>query len=180
MGQCEEKMKIALVGENVLKTPAVSVAPSEMLTEELSEFVESLKQTMLDANGIGIAAPQVFDPRAIMIIASRKNPRYPEAPDMLPLVMINPTIIATSDNQVSGWEGCLSVPGLRGNIKRHEWIEVEFNDLAGDKIKRLFDGFLARIFQHEFDHLIGKTWLDHIESTEDIMAEALWLEQLAN
>lgn len=172
-------MKIALVGEEVLKTPAVRVAPSEMLTDEFSQFVASLKQTMLEANGIGIAAPQVFDPRAIMIIASRKNPRYPDAPDMQPLVMINPTIIAASDNHVSGWEGCLSVPGLRGNVKRHEWIEVAFIDLAGDKIKRLFDGFLARIFQHEFDHLIGKTWLDHIESTEDIVAEALWLERLA-
>lgn len=173
-------MKIALVGEEVLKTPAVSVAMSDILTDDFSLFVESLKQTMLDANGIGIAAPQVFDSRAIMIIASRKNPRYPEAPDMLPLVMINPTIIATSDNQVSGWEGCLSVPGLRGQVERFEWVEVEYISQGGDKTKRLFDGFLARIFQHEFDHLIGKTWLDHIESTEDIMAEALWLERLAN
>lgn len=167
-------MKIAQVGESILKTPAISVSPTDLLTEELAHFIKALKQTMLDASGIGIAAPQVFDPRAIMIIASRPNARYPDAPLMEPLVLINPKVIASSDTQMKDWEGCLSVPGLRGRVKRFEWIEIEYMAENGDIIKRLFDGFVARIFQHEFDHLIGKTWLDHIESADDVMANEVW------
>ena len=171
-------MEIALVGELILKTPAIAVTESELLTDAFITFVEELKQTMLSANGIGIAAPQVFDPRAIMIIASRPNARYPDAPEMAPLVMINPIVRATSEQKTAGWEGCLSVPSLRGKVKRHEWVEVEFIALDGQKTTRQFDGFVARIFQHEYDHLIGKTWLDHIESTEDIMAESVWSKSL--
>jgi peptide deformylase len=167
-------MKIALVGEKILKTPAINVAESELLTDQFIAFVDELKHTMLSANGIGIAAPQVFDPRAVMIIASRPNSRYPDAPNMAPLVMINPIVNASSDDKIAGWEGCLSVPSLRGKIKRHEWIEVEYLSMQGEKINRLFDGFVARIFQHEYDHLVGKTWLDHIESSDDIMAESVW------
>ena len=172
-------MKIALVGEAILTQPAVEVSLSELHSKPFADFVALLQQTMLKANGIGIAAPQVFDPRAVMIIASRKNPRYPDAPDMSPLLMINPQITEHSETQVSGWEGCLSVPGLRGNIKRYTWVKVKFINRLGEEVSQVFEGFVARIFQHEFDHLIGKTWLDQVESTADIMAETLWLERIA-
>ncbi|MBU2877323.1 MULTISPECIES: peptide deformylase [Alteromonadaceae] len=172
-------MKIAQVGETILKTPAVAVSPADLLTNELTQFLLALKQTMLDANGIGIAAPQVFDPRAIMIIASRPNARYPDAPHMEPLILINPKVLASSETQNKDWEGCLSVPGLRGNVKRFTWIEIEYLAENGDIEKRLFEGFLARIFQHEYDHLIGKTWLDHIESADDVMANEVWQNKYA-
>jgi peptide deformylase len=166
-------MKIALVGEDILKTPAQTVSVDEINSLDCQTFIHELKKTMLDANGIGIAAPQVFDPRAIMIIASRPNPRYPDAPDMAPLVLINPKIIKHSDSQNKDWEGCLSVPSLRGKVKRYTWVEIEYHDIKGIKSSCRFDDFVARIFQHEYDHLIGKTWLDHIESTEDIVAESV-------
>ena len=166
-------MKIALVGETVLKTPASAVSVEDINTLDFQSFVHELKQTMLDANGIGIAAPQVFDSRAVMIIASRPNPRYPDAPEMAPLVLINSRIIQHSDDQTKDWEGCLSVPALRGKVKRYNWIEIEYHDICGELISCKFEGFVARIFQHEYDHLIGKTWLDHIESTEDIVAESV-------
>jgi peptide deformylase len=171
-------MKIALVGETILKTPAQPVQVDEIVSSNCQTFISELKQTMLDANGIGIAAPQVFDPRAIMIIASRPNARYPDAPNMEPLVLINPKITQHSESQSKGWEGCLSVPSLRGNIKRYTWVEIEYDDIHGKHVAVRFDDFVARIFQHEYDHLIGKTWLDHIESTEDIVAESvLFAEQ---
>lgn len=168
-------MKIAQVGEEILRTPARQVEQDEFAEESLTTFIAELLSTMLEANGIGIAAPQVFDPRAIMIIASRPNPRYPDAPDMQPLVMVNPQIKDSSDHKVWEWEGCLSVPGLRGRIERSNLVDVAYWDTAGNAQNIKLEGFVARIFLHEFDHLIGKTWLDHITSTENIMANDVWV-----
>jgi len=168
-------MKIAQVGEEILRMPARQVERAEFGEASLSAFIEELLGTMLEANGIGIAAPQVFDPRAIMIIASRPNPRYPDAPDMQPLVLVNPVIRQVSDNQVWEWEGCLSVPGLRGRIERPDSVAVAYLDTASKTQNIKLEGFVARIFLHEFDHLIGKTWLDHITSTENIMANDVWV-----
>jgi peptide deformylase len=168
-------MKIAQVGEEILRTPARQVEQAEFGQASLITFIDELLGTMLEANGIGIAAPQVFDPRAIMIIASRANPRYPDAPDMQPLVLLNPVITQTSDNKVWEWEGCLSVPGLRGRIERSDLVDVAYVDREGKAQDIKLEGFIARIFLHEFDHLIGKTWLDHITSTENIMANDVWV-----
>ncbi|MGJ8681206.1 peptide deformylase [Paraglaciecola sp.] len=168
-------MKIAQVGEEVLKTPALSVQEELITDPEFQTFLDNLLACMLDANGIGIAAPQVFDPRAVMIIASRANPRYPDAPDMQPEILINPKVTAHSDNTCWEWEGCLSVPGLRGNIERADWVEVDYLSRDGNPKFVRYEGFLARIFLHEYDHLIGKTWLDHITDSNHIMANDVWM-----
>ena len=172
-------MKIAQVGEEVLRTPARQVEQAEFNQEPLITFIDELLETMLEAEGIGIAAPQVFDPRAIMIIASRPNPRYPDAPDMQPLVLVNPIIKQSSEVQVWEWEGCLSVPGLRGRIERPDSVDVAYLDREGKTQNIKLEGFVARIFLHEFDHLIGKTWLDHITNTENIMANDIWIAKFA-
>jgi peptide deformylase len=168
-------MKIAQVGEEILKTPARRVEQEEFNKPPLSNFIDELLATMLEADGIGIAAPQVFDSRAIMIIASRSNPRYPNAPDMQPMVLVNPQVTKISENTVWEWEGCLSVPGLRGQIERPDAVEVEYMDVQGQQQVKSFSGFVARIFLHEFDHLIGKTWLDHISDSKNIMANEVWM-----
>ena len=148
-------MNIAQVGEEILRKPAVAVTDDDIASQELQEFVQQLLATMTDANGIGIAAPQVFDPRAIMIIASKANPRYPDAPDMQPQVLINPTIIQRSEQTCWEWEGqYLSANGQPKTVR--------------------YEGFIARIFLHEYDHLIGKTWLDHITDSRNIMANDVW------
>lgn len=167
-------MKIAQVGEAILRQEAQQVESSAFSTKELAAFVDQLLDTMLAENGVGIAAPQVFDPRSIMIIASRPNARYPDAPDMPPLVLVNPSIIWQSSDSVGAWEGCLSVPALRGFIQRPDKVDVEYYNLDGKKKSASFVGFVARIFLHEYDHLIGKTWLDHVTSSEHIMAESVW------
>jgi peptide deformylase len=173
-------MQIAQIGEAILRTPAKAVDGSEFHQVQFTQFMSDLLATMLTANGIGIAAPQVFDNRAVMIIASRPSPRYPDAPQMAPLVLVNPRIIACSENTVWQWEGCLSVPGLRGKIERPDWVEVHYQDGDGQSHTHRFEGFVARIFQHEHDHLVGKTWLDHIDSTENVMAESVWQREIAN
>lgn len=174
-------MRIAQVGEEILRTSAIQISKSEFELEHgsLNSFIDELLATMLEADGIGIAAPQVFDPRAIMIIASRPNPRYPDAPDMQPLVLINPVIQQSSESTVWEWEGCLSVPGLRGRIERSDSVDVVYLDRQGQPQNIKLEGFIARIFLHEFDHLIGKTWLDHISSTENIMANDVWMQKFA-
>lgn len=171
-------MKIAQIGEAILRTPARQVEEGEFNGAELQVFAEALLNTMLEANGIGIAAPQVFDSREIMIIASRPNVRYPNAPFMDPLLLINPRIISQSETKVWEWEGCLSVPALRGKIQRADAVEVDYQGLDGRSHNHRFEGFVARVFLHEFDHLIGLTWLDHIQSGQHIMANEVWLHAL--
>ena len=170
-------MDIAQVGEEILATPATPVEAGYFSSLELTQFCDALLETMLRAEGIGIAAPQVFDPRAIMYVASRPNARYPDAPEMSPLLLINPTIVAQSEQLTKDWEGCLSVPELRGKVSRPVWADVSYQDITGSRHEIKLEGFVARVFLHEYDHLIGKTWLDHIESASDIMANDVWLKK---
>ncbi|WP_166424186.1 peptide deformylase [Paraglaciecola sp. 20A4] len=172
-------MKIAQVGEPILRSMAKPVTDSEINNAALQTFIDDLMQTMQVANGVGIAAPQVFDERAVMIIASRPSPRYPDAPNMAPLVLINPKVIHSANETVKDWEGCLSVPGLRGYIRRAQWVEIEYQTREGEPVTLRLEGFVARIFLHEYDHLIGKTWLDHVEANTDIMAESVWRRVIA-
>lgn len=170
-------MDIAQVGEQILARPAQPVSHDDLHSQECQGFIQAMMNAMVSAKGIGIAAPQVFDPRAIMIIASRPNARYPNAPSMSPLVLINPQITRNSQQTEKDWEGCLSVPGLRGKIERYSWVDVEYLSYDGHPQQQRFEGFVARIFQHEYDHLIGKTWLDRVTDTRDIMAESVWMKQ---
>ena len=87
------------------------------------------------------------------------------------MALVNPFILAHSDNKEKDWEGCLSLPGIRAQVPRYVWVEVSYMTIDGLREERRFEGFLARIFQHEFDHLIGKVFLDSIESTQDVVME---------
>ena len=139
----------------------------------LQTLIDDLLTTLRSANGVGIAAPQVNESLQIMIIASRPTPRYPDAPEMEPIALINPKIIGRSSEMEKGWEGCLSVPQYRGFVPRHQSITVEYTDRTGTKIEATFTDFVARIFQHEYDHFLGLVFLDRLESERDrVTAEA--------
>ncbi len=133
----------------------------------LQTLIDDLLTTLRSANGVGIAAPQVNESLQIMIIASRPTPRYPDAPEMEPIALINPKIIDRSSEMEKGWEGCLSVPQYRGFVPRHQSITVEYTDRTGAIVQTLFTDFVARIFQHEYDHLQGLVFLDRLESESD-------------
>jgi peptide deformylase len=128
-------------------------------------------ETMRDAEGVGIAAPQVYEGASLFIVASKPNARYPDAPMMEPEMVVNPEIVERSDEVVKGWEGCLSIPGIRGNVPRHRRIRVRYWTLDGSEVDREFEGFVARVFQHEDDHLHGLVFLDRLESPRDIITE---------
>jgi len=127
-------------------------------TPELHALVSDMFDTMHAAQGAGLAAPQIGIDLALVIFGFQDNPRYPDAYSVPQTVLINPQITALSDDEESGWEGCLSVPGLRGWVPRFAQIRYTGFDLAGHPIHREVDGFHARVVQHECDHLIGKLY----------------------
>lgn len=136
-------------------------------TPIVQTLIDDLLATLRSANGVGIAAPQVDESIQIMVIASRPTPRYPNAPEMEPIALINPKIINRSFQMEKGWEGCLSVPQYRGFVPRHQSITVEYTDRTGATIQTIFTDFVARIFQHEYDHFLGLVFLDRLESEND-------------
>jgi peptide deformylase len=114
--------------------------------------------TMRAANGAGLAAPQIGEDLQLVIFGFERNERYPDAPSVPQTVLINPVIEALGDERVDGWEGCLSVPGLRGVVPRHARIRYCGFDPQGRAIEREAEGFHARVVQHECDHLIGRLY----------------------
>lgn len=151
----------------------------DVLTVETQNLLDDLLEFVLVKDGAGIAAPQVDINQRIFIMCSRPNSRYPLAPDMAPTFVINPEITWRSDDIVKGWEGCLSLPGIRGLVPRHQAIKVEYTSRTNKRIEVEYTGFIARIFQHELDHLNGIVYIDRVESTHEIMMEKEWLKLFA-
>lgn len=127
----------------------------EFDTPELHTLIEDMFDTMEAANGAGLAAPQIGVDLQLVIFGFTKSERYPEAPPVPRTVLINPQITPLSEDLEDGWEGCLSVPGLRGVVPRHQRIRYTGFDPQGRRIEREAEGFHARVVQHECDHLAG-------------------------
>ena len=169
-------MKIFEIGADVLRQPAMPI--EDVHDPAVQGLIDELLETVFAANGVGIAAPQVGHSLQLMIIASRPSPRYPYAPEMAPLAMLNPRISKQADSLTKDWEGCLSVPGIRGLVPRYDWVEIDYLDRDGGQHSVKWEGFLARVFQHEYDHLVGKTYLDRLESNLDIVSESEFQKRL--
>ncbi len=162
-------MTIIQLGNPILRQPA---KPVENISDRhIQQLIDDLIATAKEANGVGIAAPQVAQSYQIFIVASHPSPRYPNAPEMKPTAIINPQIINHSQEMIKGWEGCLSIPGIRGLVPRYQEIEVTYTDRNGLLKKQCFTDFVARIFQHEIDHLHGISFLDRLVSNFDIITE---------
>lgn len=124
----------------------------------LLELVQDLHDTMIAARGAGLAAPQIGVDLQVVLFGFDRNDRYPDAPAVPRTVLVNPVITPLSDEQLDGWEGCLSVPGLRGVVPRWAHIRYTGHDEHGHPIEREAQGFHARVVQHECDHLIGRLY----------------------
>ena len=127
-------------------------------TPELDELVADMFETMKHANGAGLAAPQIGVDLQVVIFGFEHNERYPDAPEVPETVLINPVITPLTQDMEEGWEGCLSVPGMRGMVNRYSMLRYEGFDQHGHAIDRVAEGFHARVVQHECDHLIGKLY----------------------
>lgn len=154
---------VAQRGEGILTLKAATVVNSEFNSDWLTALASAMQATMLARNGVGIAAPQVYVSKRVIIVASRANLRYPDAPDMPAVVMVNPEILEKSDNTILGEEGCLSVPDERGMVARAEMVKVRYFTLEGEPIETVFHGFPARIVQHEIDHLDGVLFVERLD-----------------
>lgn len=169
--------RIAQLGHPILRTKAE--AARFPLSEETRRLVDDMLATLRDADGVGIAAPQVYQSLQIFIVAPRPNPRYPEAVETPPEVVFNPEIVERSAEMALGWEGCLSIPGLRGEVPRHKRIVARYQNIEGDEVTREFHDFVARIFQHEDDHLRGIVFLDRMESMTSLATEREYQRRFA-
>lgn len=150
-------------------------------TPELKALIADMFETMAAANGAGLAAPQIGVDLRLVIFGYTKNVRYPEAPPVPPTVLINPVIEVLDGGQTEGWEGCLSVPGMRGVVPRHASLRYSGFDLLGNPIDRVAEGFHARVVQHECDHLIGVLYPMRIQDfTRFGFTEVLFPELPAN
>ena len=156
-------LPVAQRGDIILTLKAASVTESEFNSAWLNELAAAMQATMLECNGVGIAAPQVYVSKRVIIVASRPNLRYPDAPEMDAVVMVNPEILEQSDVAVLGEDGCLSVPNERGQVQRAQSIKVLYHTLTGEVMESTFEGFPARIVQHEVDHLDGVLFVEKMD-----------------
>ena len=166
-------IEIAQLGAKVLRLHAEPI--TDVSSTETLQLIKKLQDTLASTEGVGIAAPQISISKQVIIIASRPTLRYPEAPVMEPTVMINPIFTMLSETKEKDWEGCLSIPGIRARVPRYKKIQVKYLDHLGTVIDIVLEDFVARVFQHEFDHLQGKVYLDQLESNEDIYSESEYL-----
>lgn len=155
--------KIAQIGHPVLRQVAREVGRDELARPETQRFIDDLIETMHDADGAGLAAIQVYEPIRICAIEVRNNPRYPYKPPIPLTVLVNPVLTPVGDEQFDNYEGCLSVPNLRGMVKRAVHVRVRAWDRNGKPIDEVVHGLKAGTYQHEVDHLDGKLFVDRAD-----------------
>ena len=169
--------EIAQLGAEVLRIRAKEV--QDIHAAEIQVIGSDMFTTLADTNGVGIAAPQISASWRMMIIASRPSERYPYAPEMEPVLMINPSFEPVGNAREKDWEGCLSIPGIRAKVPRFMQIKVNYTNTAGESVSQQLEGFVARVFQHEYDHLDGLVYLDRVENNRDIIAEGEFAKLMA-
>jgi peptide deformylase len=174
-------LKVAHLGHPVLRRVAEPVSPEAIRAPEIQRLIDDMLETMEDHDGAGLAAPQVHVSRRVVIYGVEANPRYPDAEAVPLTVLVNPRVTPVGDEQEEDWEGCLSIPDLRGRVPRFTRVRVEALDRAGQPLRFTAGGFHARVVQHECDHLDGKLYVDRMTSMETLSFlpefQRYWLPQ---
>ena len=165
--------KIATLGHPVLRVVARKITREELASAKVQTFIDDLVETMHDANGAGLAANQVYEPIRICAIEVKNNPRYPYKPNFPLTILVNPEVTPSTEETFLNYEGCLSVPNLRGEVRRFAGVQVRAWDRDGKDIELDIKGLTAGTFQHEVDHLDGKVFLDRVEDTRSL---ATWAD----
>ena len=162
------RLEIANIGNPILRQVSKELDVTEINTDEVQSFIDDLIETMHFANGAGLAAPQVSVPWRIFAVEVKDNPRYPYKPNIPLTVLINPEIEFLTEKRFSNYEGCLSVPNLRGVVERCPEIIIKGFDRVGEVVEISAKGITAGTFQHEFDHLDGLLFLDKVKDTKSL------------
>ena len=161
-------LKVACLGHPVLRCAADPVPPEALGTADTQRLIDDMIETMAEYDGVGLAAPQVHVSQRLVVYGVAANPRYPDAPPIPLTVLVNPRITPVGDEQEQDWEGCLSIPDLRGRVPRWACLRVEAQGRDGETLRYTAEGFHARILQHELDHLDGKVYVDRMGSMESL------------
>lgn len=159
-------LKVANLGNPILRVPSDPV--KNIQAPEIQRVIDDMLETMREYRGVGLAAPQVHRSLQIVTIEVEADPGAPPAPVASPTVLINPRIVPATERSEEDWEGCLSIPGLRGKVPRYTDIEVQAHDRRGKPLDFTARDFFARVIQHEYDHLIGTMFLDRMKSLETL------------
>jgi peptide deformylase len=167
-------LKVARLGHPVLRQPADPVRVEDIRTPEIQRLIDDMVETMREYNGAGLAANQVHVLKQICVIEVKDNPRYPEAESVALTVLINPVVTPLTTEMEEGWEGCLSVPDMRGVVPRHTAVRLEAYDREGNRIDVVAKEFFARVIQHETDHLRGVVYVDRMKDLSTLTHLAEW------
>jgi len=155
-------LKVARLGHPVLRRVAEPVSEKELRSDTTGQFITDMVETMKEYDGVGLAADQVHVSKQIAVLEVADNPRYPEKPAVPLTVLINPIITPLTEELEEEWEGCLSIPDMRGKVPRYKSIKVQTLDRRGAPVEFVATDFHARVIQHEWDHLHGKVYLDRM------------------
>ncbi|RMF77197.1 MAG: peptide deformylase [Nitrospirae bacterium] len=167
-------LKTAKMGHPILRAGTERVDPAAIASRRFQRLIDDMIETLRDADGAGLAAPQVHEPVRLVVIEVRHNRRYPEAPTLPLTVLVNPEVTPLTDEKVAGWEGCLSIPELRGLVPRFRAVEVAALDRDGEPVRFCAEGFFATVIQHEVDHLHGVLFPDRMEDLRTLSFLSEW------
>lgn len=155
-------LKVARLGFPSLRTAAAAVPPERIATDDFQKLIDDMVDTMHEYSGVGVAAPQVHLPIQLAVLEVENHPRYPDMPSVPLTVLINPVVTILDRTIVEEWEGCLSVPDLRGKVPRFKQLRVTGLGRNAETIEIVASDFHARVIQHETDHLKGEVYLDRM------------------
>ncbi len=159
---------IVQIGNPALRQVADPVDVSQIQSDDIQGLIDDLIETMRHANGAGLAATQIAVPLRICIIEVNKNPRYPYKPDIPLTVLINPKVTFLTEERINVYEGCLSVPNIRGKVDRCPEIQIDGYDREGNNVSFISKGISAGTFQHELDHLDGLIFTDRMKDASSL------------
>ncbi len=168
LGSKPAVFNVAQMGNPVLRIPAEPVTAEEVGDKSTTFLIDSMIATMREHSGAGLAAPQVHVSKQIVVIEAHSNPRYQNKEDIPLTVLLNPKITKFSEELEEGWEGCLSLKGLWGKVKRSTAVTVQALTLDGRDIEIKAEGFFAIVLQHEIDHLYGKLFVDRMDDISSL------------
>ncbi len=167
-------LKVARLGHPVIRTPALAVDPAQINTHDFQRLLDDMVETMREYVGVGLAAPQVHLSLQVAVLEVERHPRYPDAPSVPLTFLINPEVTITDRAAIDEWEGCLSVPEMRGVTPRYRALRVKALGRDGAPLDFVARDFHARVIQHETDHLRGEVYLDRMRDLRTLAYLAEW------
>jgi peptide deformylase len=156
-------LKVCRLGHPVLRMESRRVSPEALASPAIQTLIDNMMETMVEYYGVGLAAPQVHESLAIAVIES-----HSDRGEIPMTVLVNPDVTVLDEELIEDWEGCLSIPDFRGRVPRWRKLRVEALDWKGKKIQITAEGFFARVIQHEFDHLMGRVYLDRMRDLKTL------------